>query len=237
MDDAKLRRALDQVRLRLQDGGEGLIEIGRHLAEISACRVAPAIPKRHGFDGHPPRLATLPPAQPTGPLAADRTPRWLMSPCGSNCSARANSSCANLRCGVALVESGNAGMQQGHLVVDVLDGVLQFPAPAPGLCFDTAHRGRGRLQIRLRGIDRRFLFGDRDLVGLLVQLGEKISLANTVVVIDQNPGNLAADAGSNERHMAIHICVIRRNGIEGQFDPGNSVDPDGSPPLRRPARQ
>ena len=35
MDDAQLRRALDQVRLRLQHGSKGLIEIGRNLGEIS----------------------------------------------------------------------------------------------------------------------------------------------------------------------------------------------------------
>ena len=54
MDDAELRRALNQVRLRLADGGKGLIEIGRHLAEISAVRVSPATPKRRGSDGHRP---------------------------------------------------------------------------------------------------------------------------------------------------------------------------------------
>ena len=36
MDDAELSRALHQVGPRLEDGGEGLIEIGRDLAEISA---------------------------------------------------------------------------------------------------------------------------------------------------------------------------------------------------------
>ena len=60
------------------------------------------------------------------------------------------------------------------------------------------------------------LLRDRDLKGLLVQFGEKLSFADTVIVIHQNPGNLAADAGSNERHMAVHVCVIRRNGVESQ---------------------
>ena len=36
MDNAELSRTLDQVCLRLEDGRKGLIEIGRHLAEISA---------------------------------------------------------------------------------------------------------------------------------------------------------------------------------------------------------
>ena len=74
MGHAQLRRGLNQGRLRLPDGGESLIEIGRHLAEISACRAAPAIPRRHGPDGHPTWPGQHPPAQPTGRLAADRTP-------------------------------------------------------------------------------------------------------------------------------------------------------------------
>ncbi len=34
MDDTKLSRTLNQVRLRLKNRRKGLIEIGRHLAEI-----------------------------------------------------------------------------------------------------------------------------------------------------------------------------------------------------------
>ena len=43
--------------------------------------------------------------------------------------------------GLALIDTGNSGAQQGNLVVDVLDGVLQRPAPAPGLRFDPAYLG------------------------------------------------------------------------------------------------
>ena len=106
------------------------------------------------------------------------------------------------------------------MVVEVLHGALQFPAPAPGFCFNTARLGFGRLQVRLCGVDRRSLLRDRDLKGLLVQFGEKLSLANTVIVIHQNPGNLAADTGSNECHMPVHVCVICRNGVESQTNLG-----------------
>ena len=34
VDDAELSRALNQLRLRLEDGRKGLIEIGRHLTEV-----------------------------------------------------------------------------------------------------------------------------------------------------------------------------------------------------------
>ena len=50
MDNTELSCALNQVRLRLEDGRKGLIEIWRHLAEIfAAIWVAPAAPKRHGL--------------------------------------------------------------------------------------------------------------------------------------------------------------------------------------------
>src|SRR5262249_59266882 len=103
---------------------------------------------------------------------------------------------------------------EGYLIREVLHGVLQVPAPAPGLCFDTARRGPGRPQIRLCGIDGRFLDGDCVLKWLLVQLNKKISLAHTVVVIHQNSGNLTVDAGSDERHVTVHESIIRRNRAE-----------------------
>ena len=129
--------------------------------------------------------------------------------------------------GLALIESGDPSMQKSYLVVDVLHGVLQFPAPAPGFCFNTARHGFGRLQVCVCGVDGRSLLGDRDLIRLLVQFGEKLSFVHTVIVIHQNPGNLAADAGSNERHMPVDVCVIRRDGVEHLPDPGNAQYADG----------
>jgi hypothetical protein len=124
--------------------------------------------------------------------------------------------------GLALIVSGDASAQKSYLVVQVLHGTLQFPAPARGFCFNTARLGFGRLQVCVCGVDGRSLLRYCDLKRLLVQFGEKLCFLNTVIVIHQNPGNLAADAGSNERHMPVHVCIIRRNGIEGQADPGNA---------------
>ncbi len=59
--------------------------------------------------------------------------------------------------GAALVERGDPGVQDGNLVVDILNGVLQRPAPAPGFSLDPARSGRGRLQVGHRGVDRRLL--------------------------------------------------------------------------------
>jgi len=108
------------------------------------------------------------------------------------------------------------------LILNALHGVLQIPAPAPGLCFDTAHLGPGRLRIRLCGIDGGLLHGDRVLKRLLVQLNKKISLAHTVVVIHQNARHLTVDAGSNECHVTVHESIIRRYRGEGEPDPGNA---------------
>jgi hypothetical protein len=93
--------------------------------------------------------------------------------------------------------------------------VLRCRAPWPG-----------RLQIRLRGIDGRLLHGDCVLKWLLVQFNKKISLVHTVVVVDQNPGNLTADAGSDECHVTVHESIIRRYSVESQPDPRNT-EPKG----------
>ena len=128
MDNAELSRGLNQSCLRLQDGRESLIEIGRYLAEISARRAAPASPKRHGFD------VTSAIACVTSACATDR------AACRRSYSSLAYRSrrqqflrpgefnLRELQCGLAFFKGGNAGMQQGDLVVDVLHGVLQLPA-------------------------------------------------------------------------------------------------------------
>ena len=56
MSNAKLRRRLDESCLRLSDGRESLIEIGRHLTEIPAFRLRRQPQRDTGFDGHPPSL-------------------------------------------------------------------------------------------------------------------------------------------------------------------------------------
>ena len=128
--------------------------------------------------------------------------------------------------GFALVDTGNLGAQQGDLVVDVLHGVLQRPAPAHGLRFDAAHFGLGHLQVCRRRIDSRLFDRDRDLKGLLVQLDQKVSFAHPVVVVDEDPRNLASDAGGDERDVTVDVCVIRRNRVERRLDPGNA-EPKG----------
>ena len=129
--------------------------------------------------------------------------------------------------GLVLVDIGDPGMEQGDLVVDVLHGVLQRPAPAHGLRFDAAHVGLRYRQLCRRRIDGRLFDRDCDLKGLLVQFDQKVSLAHAVVVVDQNPRNLAFDAGGHEGDVTVDVCVIRRNRVERQLDPGNAEPKSG----------
>jgi hypothetical protein len=75
--------------------------------------------------------------------------------------------------------------------------------------------------------DGRSLYGDCIFIRLLVQLGENVSLVDTVVIVDKNPGYLAAYASGNERDVPVHIGVIRRDSVEGQLDPRDAEFPDG----------
>jgi hypothetical protein len=111
--------------------------------------------------------------------------------------------------GATLVDIGNPGVQQGDLVVDVLECVLQRPAPAVGLRFHAAHSGLRHLQVCRRRIDSRLFDRDCDLKGLLVQLDQKVSPTHPVVVVDEDARYLAADAGRDERHVTVDVCVIR----------------------------
>jgi hypothetical protein len=130
-----------------------------------------------------------------------------------NCFARSKSSSASFS-EALLFSTPATRARSSDLILDVLHGVLQIPAPAPGLRFDTVRLGHGRTQIRLRGIDGRLLHGDCVPIWLLVQLDKNIPLADAIVVIHQHPGNLAADASGDERHVTVHECVIRRYGVE-----------------------
>ena len=124
--------------------------------------------------------------------------------------------------GPALVESSYPSMQKRDFVVDILHGVLQSPAPGPCLCFDIPRRGCSRAQVRGCGIDGRSFHGNRGLKRLLVEFGKKLAFVHTVVVIDQDPGNLAGDPGRDKGHMTVDVGVVRRNGVERCEEPGDT---------------
>jgi len=125
--------------------------------------------------------------------------------------------------GLGLLERRDPGMQQRDLVFDILDRLLQLPAPTPGQGFDAAHVGPSRCKIRLCGIDSRLLHGDGVPKRLLVEFNEKLTLVHAIVVINENPGNLTVDARGDERHMAVYVRVVGRNRAEHEPDPGNPI--------------
>jgi hypothetical protein len=81
-------------------------------------------------------------------------------------------------------------------------------------------------QIRFCGRYGGSLFGDRDFIGLAVQLGENVALMDAIVIIDENPGYLATDTSGNERYVPIHIGVVGGDRIEGQLNPRDAKFPD-----------
>ena len=216
--DAELGGTLDEPRLRLEDGRKGFVEIGGHLAEIAAI----------GLRRQPQRDADLVDfGQGLGEVRASR--RQLRLPPvvlltrhigpGDKLLRPIEFDLRQHQCGLALVDRGDPRVQQSDLAVDILHGALQVPALAPCLRFDRAHRSGGRLQVRFRSVDRRLLFRDRNLVRLLVQRDEELALAHTVVVIDQNAGDLSRHAGCHERHVPIHVGVVGGDGVEHLLDP------------------
>ena len=144
MDDAELSRTLYHRRLRLEHGRKGLIEIRRNLAEIGFV----------GFRRQSQRGADLTDiGQRRDNVRArrqqDRLPAVVLRPWGIVCHHQFGGpvevNLSQRELGFALVDTGNLGAQQGDLVVDILHGVLQRPAPAHGLRFDAAHIGLGHL--------------------------------------------------------------------------------------------
>ena len=237
MENAQLGRALNQLRLRLagptKRSDRDRAAPGRDPRSSSGCGCRPS-ETRIWFTS---ASAWMTPARAIDqrrlPLIELRLAEYCSMP--TSCRARSNSSCGQCQRGLALVDAGDPGMQHGDLVFDVLHGVLQLPAPAPGLRFDAAHRGPGRLQIRLRGIDGRLLHGDRVLKRLLVQFDKKISLVHAVVVIHQDTRDLTVDARGDEGHVTVHEGVVGRNRAEGMHGPRNPDRENGLPGSTAPA--
>ena len=242
--DAELGGTLNELRLRLEDGRKGLVEIGRHLAEIAAPvglrrqpqRDADLVDFGQGLDEFRAGRRQL-----RLPLVVHLT-RHIVP--GDELPRPIEFDLRQHQCGLALVDSGDPRVQESDLAVDILHGALQVPALAHGLRFDRARRRDGCLQVRFRGVDRCLLLGDRNPVRLLVQLGEEVSLVHAVVVIHQNAGNLSRHAGRNKCHVPIHVCVVRGDGVEHRLDPrdaehdengqdGNTEHTDQKLPLPR----
>jgi hypothetical protein len=230
MDDAKLGRSLNEVRLCLQHRGKGLVEIGRYFGEIPGLLGLRRQPQRDadlvrigkglGHLSASDRHCGLPPVVLL--LGGRRRRDQLL------CSLEFK--LGELERRPAHFDAGHPGAQQRYLIFHCLHGVLQVPAPAPGLGFDAPHRGVGRFEIGLCRIDGRLLHCNGVYERLLVELNKQIAFAHAVVVIDQNARNLTVDARRNERRMAVHEGIVRRHRAESEAYPGNTepkCDRDG----------
>ena len=189
MDNAQLSRALNQLRLRLQDRGKRLIEIGRHLVEIPAVfGLRPAGPRRHGFGCVRQRLGRRPPGrrQRCLPLVIlELAARRLRC---DQLRRRSNSCCASVRSALPF-ECGDPGMQQGDLVSTSSMACcnrqrrLLACASMPRTVALAASRSAF-------AVSTAAFFTATASEWLLVQFDKKIALAHAIIVIHQNLGNL-----------------------------------------------
>ncbi len=77
-------------------------------------------------------------------------------------------------------------------------------------------------RIRLCRIDRRLLGGDDHFVGLPIEFDEEVSCADAVIIVDENSGYLPRNASGHEGHVAIHVGIISRDGVESFLNPWNA---------------
>ena len=66
-----------------------------------------------------------------------------------------------------------------------------------------------------------FLIVDLNLVRFLVELDQQVPLLHAVVVVHQDLGHLAGDAGSHEGHVAVDVGVVGGNRVQRRHHPGN----------------
>ena len=119
----------------------------------------------------------------------------------------------DLRC-LGLLPRGRARTNQRDLIVHVLNRVGEFETQAPRRGHFTAHGGLGHHEVRLRGIDRGLLDRDLHAIRLRVQLDQHVALLHPVVILDQHPSHLTHDARCDEGHIAVHIGIIGRDGVQ-----------------------
>ena len=201
MDNAELGRTLDQVCLRLEDRRKGLIEIWRHLTEIFAANGLRRQPQRgaglvnlcQGFID----LRVGSRQRSLRPIilltAFRRGPEQLLCPTEVDlcqCQHR-----------LALIESGDASAQKGDLVVEVLHGALQFPAPASGFGFNTARLGFRRQQVRL-GLRH------PGPIIVILDLDQQLALLDPLKIVHGHPAHITFDLGAERRDVAANVSIV-----------------------------
>ena len=99
--------------------------------------------------------------------------------------------------------------------------MFELEAIGPGQGQLAAHLGLGRRQVGFGHVHGGLLDLDLNLVGFLVELDQQVALFHAIIVIHKDTGYLAGHTGGHEGHMAIDVSVIRGNGIQHRFHPGN----------------
>jgi hypothetical protein len=144
--------------------------------------------------------------------------------------------------GLGLIEVGDASVQKGDLVVEVLHGALQFPAPASGFGFNPARLGFGRLQVRL---------GLRypGPVVVILDFDQHLAFFDALKIIHGHPAHITFDLGAERRDVAANISIVcdlpdrqtnpavPLSSDEDDDNPGGEQngEPDHSNPRPRPS--
>ena len=100
----------------------------------------------------------------------------------------------------------------------VFHRVIELEAAAAGVRGQAARLGH-------RGREFRFCCGHRglfdihlDLVRLFIELSQDVAHPYSLVVVDQDRGDVAGNSGCDEGDMPIDVSVIRGNGVQRGLD-------------------
>ncbi len=120
--------------------------------------------------------------------------------------------------GDRLVACRHAGSQLRHSLIDVILGQLQIVIGCPNACHHGPALSHGLLNLCLRHTDCRTGSIGGNLVGLGIDLDQKLALVHECVVVNVNLQDGARHPRCNVGHMAGHIGVIGADRVEGQDD-------------------
>ena len=119
-------------------------------------------------------------------------------------------------------QGGDVGLQQGDLIVHVLDGVLKLEAIAAGQRHLPAHLVRGGHQIGLRLRDVSSLEPHLNLERRFVEQNEQVPLLDAIVVVHAHVNHLAGHARRDRSDVPVHVGVVSRNRTPDQPEPRNA---------------
>ena len=226
---AERRSALQQVRQRLPNAGKGLVEVGRRLGQALGGRghfVGVEWRRRQAQAGTNlvGGLQGLPHLCLGDQVILLSKIEFLLR--GSSLGLHELQVAIVFIQGVfshgqGFLESVNIALQLVDLPVHVLHRVEQLETIAARLSDHAVHLRLRHPQFRLGRRQVGFLDPDLNLVRLLVELNDQVSLLDAIVVIHQHLDDLAGDARGDKRDVAVHVGVVRRDRGEGEDHEGD----------------